>query len=151
LRRNGIRGLGLVGDIVAVNPGLIAELVAAGRIPVIASVVPMRMVPHNVNADTVAGAIAVALGAHRLVMLTDVAGVYRDWPDESTLLVQVTVAELAALAQRLATGMLPKVDACLAAVRSGVPAAHIVDGRVAQATLYAVVGRTGFGTTVVPA
>jgi acetylglutamate kinase len=144
--------LGRVADIAAVEPALIHQLLAAGRIPVIASVAPdADGVPHNVNADSVAGAVAAALGAHRLVMLTDVAGVYRHWPHDSTLLARVTAAQLAALAQRLTDGMVPKVDACLFAVRAGVPSAHIVDGRVARATLHAVTGRPGFGTTVVPA
>ena len=86
---------------------------------------------HNLNADTAAGALAVALGARKLVVLTDVEGLYADWPDTGSLVSQITADELAALLPRLDAGMVPKMEACLRAVAGGVPAAHVVDGRVA--------------------
>jgi acetylglutamate kinase len=140
--------LGLVGDIGAVDPTLVHELLASGRIPVIASVAADASgATLNVNADTVAGAVAAALGATRLVMLTDVPGLLREWPDESSLLSTVSAPELAALAPDLADGMVPKVRACLAALAGGVAAAHIVDGRARHAMRLALTA-AGFGTMV---
>src|SRR5690606_33216821 len=129
----------------------VTDLIDAGRIPVISTVAPdADGVLHNLNADTAAAALAAALGARKLVVLTDVPGLYADWPDPGTLVSRVTADELAALLPRLAEGMIPKMEACLRAVRAGVPAAHIVDGRIAHSILLEVFTSEGFGTMVVP-
>jgi acetylglutamate kinase len=143
--------VGQVGDVDAVNASAVTDLVAAGRIPVIASVAPdADGVLHNLNADTAAAALAVALDARKLVVLTDVPGLYADWPDTDSLVSQITTDELAGLLPRLESGMVPKMEACLRAVRGGVPAAHVVDGRVAHSTLLEVFTAEGFGTMVIP-
>jgi acetylglutamate kinase len=142
--------VGLVGDVDHVNVSAVADIVAAGRIPVISSVAPDAAgVVHNLNADTAAGALAAALGARKLVVLTDVAGLYRDWPDEGSLVSSIDADELAALLPTLSSGMLPKMEACLRAVRGGVPAAHVVDGRVPHSVLLEIFTDEGFGTMVV--
>jgi acetylglutamate kinase len=143
--------VGQVGDVDTVNASAVTDLVAAGRIPVISSVAPdADGVLHNLNADTAAAALAVALGARKLVVLTDVAGLYADWPDTDSIVSQITADELAGLLPRLESGMVPKMEACLRAVRGGVPAAHVVDGRVAHSTLLEVFTSEGFGTMVIP-
>src|ERR671914_177180 len=106
--------------------------------------------PHNLNADTAASALAVALGARKLVVLTDVAGLYTDWPDTTSLVRQISTTDLAALLPRLESGMVPKMEACLRAVEGGVPAAHVVDGRMAHSILLEVFTSEGFGTMVIP-
>ncbi|MGH3624140.1 MAG: acetylglutamate kinase, partial [Sciscionella sp.] len=114
--------VGLVGDVVAVNPDAVQDIMRAGRIPVVSTVAPdVNGVVHNVNADTAAGALAVALDADKFVVLTDVEGLYADWPDRSSLLHEVSVPVLEKLLPGLATGMVPKMEACLRAVRGGVP------------------------------
>src|SRR5690606_4135231 len=139
-----------VGDVAAVNTSAVTDLIDAGRIPVISTVAPdADGVLHNVNADTAAAALAAALGARKLVSLTDVPGVYADWPDPDSLVSQLTADELAELLPKLSAGMVPKMEACLRAVRDGVPAAHVVDGRVAHSTLLEVFTSEGFGTMVV--
>ena len=144
--------VGLVGDVVAVNPAAVLDLVAGGRIPVISTVAPdVDGVVHNVNADTAAGALAVALGARKLVVLTDVEGLYTDWPDRSSLRTEIDASELATLLPGLSSGMIPKMEACLRAVDGGVPRAHVIDGRVAHAVLLEVFTSAGVGTMVVPA
>ncbi|GAA3869146.1 acetylglutamate kinase [Saccharothrix violaceirubra] len=141
--------LGLVGDVVHVDPSAVLDLVGAGRIPVISTVAPdADGVVHNVNADTAAGAIAVALDARKLVVLTDVAGLYRDWPDRDSLVHRIGAAELAELLPRLDSGMVPKMEACLRAVRGGVPEAHVIDGRLAHSVLHEVFTSEGVGTRV---
>jgi acetylglutamate kinase len=143
--------VGLVGDVERVDVSAVDDLIAANRIPVIAGVAPdADGVLHNVNADTAAAALAVALRARKLVVLTDVPGLYADWPDTGSLVSQLTADELAELLPRLAAGMVPKMEACLRAVRGGVPAAHVVDGRVAHSTLLEVFTKEGFGTMVLP-
>jgi acetylglutamate kinase len=144
--------VGLVGDVVAVNPAAVLDLVAGGRIPVISTVAPdVDGVVHNVNADTAAGALAVALGARKLVVLTDVEGLYTEWPDRSSLRSEIDAGELAALLPSLSSGMIPKMEACLRAVEGGVPRAHVIDGRVAHSVLLEVFTSQGVGTMVVPA
>jgi acetylglutamate kinase len=144
--------VGLVGDVVEVNPAAVLDLVAGGRIPVISTVAPdVDGVVHNVNADTAAGALAVALGARKLVVLTDVEGLYTDWPDRTSLRSEIDATELAALLPGLSSGMIPKMEACLRAVEGGVPRAHVIDGRVAHSVLLEVFTSTGVGTMVVPA
>jgi acetylglutamate kinase len=143
--------VGLVGDVVAVNPAAVLDIVNAGRIPVVSGLAPdLDGVVHNINADTAAAALAVALGAEKLVMLTDVEGLFTDWPDRSSLLSQVTVDRLETLLPRLSAGMAPKMEACLRAVRGGVPRAHVIDGRVAHSVLLEVFTTEGVGTMVLP-
>ncbi|SDT79792.1 acetylglutamate kinase [Actinoplanes derwentensis] len=143
--------IGLVGDVEQVDTSAVDDLIAAGRIPVIATVAPdVNGVAHNVNADTAASALAVALGARKLVVLTDVPGLYTNWPDTSSLTSEIDAATLERLLPSLESGMVPKMEACLRAVRGGVPSAHVVDGRVAHSTLLEVFTEEGFGTMVVP-
>ncbi len=143
--------IGQVGDVDKVDTSAIDALIAAGRVPVVATVAPdADGVLHNVNADTAAAALAEALGARKLVVLTDVPGLYTNWPDTSSLTSQIDADALAKLLPDLEAGMVPKMEACLRAVRGGVPAAHVVDGRVAHSTLLEVFTSEGFGTMVVP-
>ncbi|HEY9410723.1 MAG TPA: acetylglutamate kinase [Jiangellaceae bacterium] len=143
--------IGLVGDVAEVNADAVRDLIDAGRIPVVSSVAPdADGVVHNVNADTAAAALAVELGAEKLVVLTDVEGLYRDWPATDQLLPELTVAELEALLPSLASGMVPKMQACLRAVRGGVPEATVIDGRVSNSLLLEVFTDEGVGTMVVP-
>jgi len=143
--------IGQVGDVAAVDTSAVDDLIAAGRIPVVATVAPdADGVVHNVNADTAAAALAVALGARKLVVLTDVPGLYTHWPDTSSLTSQIDTDALEKLLPGLQSGMVPKMEACLRAVRGGVPAAHVVDGRVPHSTLLEVFTSEGFGTMVVP-
>ncbi len=143
--------VGLVGDVVAVNRDAVLDIVNAGRIPVVSGLAPdFDGVVHNINADTAAAALAVALGAEKLVMLTDVEGLYTNWPDRSSLRSRVTVDELEALLPGLSAGMVPKMEACLRAVRGGVPRAHVIDGRVAHSVLLEVFTTDGVGTMVLP-
>ncbi len=143
--------VGQVGDVAAVNTSAVTDLIEAGRIPVVSTVAPdADGVLHNLNADTAAGALAVALEARKLVVLTDVEGLYADWPDPGSLPTQITPTELAELLPTLDAGMVPKMEACLRAVKGGVPAAHVVDGRVPHSILLEVFTSEGFGTMVVP-
>ena len=142
--------LGLVGDVESVYPDAVVDLIEAGRIPVIATVAPdADGQVHNVNADTAAAALAVALGAERLVMLTDVAGLYADWPNQDSLIAQLSADELRVLLPRLESGMVPKMEACLRAVDGGVPRATVIDGRVPHCLLLEVFTDDGVGTMVV--
>jgi acetylglutamate kinase len=143
--------IGLVGDVVAVNPDAVLDIVRAGRIPVVSTVAPdVDGVVHNVNADTAAGALAIALGAAKLVVLTDVEGLYLNWPDRSSLVHQMRATELAAVLPGLASGMVPKMEACLRAVRGGVARAHVIDGRLEHSLLLEVFTTRGVGTMVLP-
>jgi acetylglutamate kinase len=143
--------VGLVGDVVDVNPAAVLDLVDAGRIPVVSTVAPdVDGVVHNVNADTAAAALAVALQAAKLVMLTDVEGVYAHWPDRDSLLSRIGADALEALLPTLESGMVPKMEGCLRAVRGGVAAAHVIDGRVPHAVLLEIVTTEGVGTMVLP-
>jgi acetylglutamate kinase len=150
--------LGQVGQIEAVDPGAVRALLADGRIPVISSVARGAAGGiFNVNADTAAAAIAAALGAAKLVLLTDVAGLYASWPAGSAapagagpVISRIAAAELAALLPGLSGGMIPKMRACLEAVRGGVPQAHVLDGRLPHAVLLEVFTDSGIGTMVVP-
>ena len=143
--------VGLVGDVVEVNPDAVVDLVDAGRIPVVSTVAPdADGVVHNVNADTAAAALAVALDAAKLVMLTDVEGVYANWPDRSSLLSRIGADALEDLLPRLEAGMVPKMEGCLRAVRGGVAAAHVIDGRIPHSVLLEIVTTEGVGTMVLP-
>ena len=142
--------MGLVGDVASVNVEAVTDLIDAGRIPVISTVAPDEHgVVHNLNADTAAGALAAALGARKLVVLTDVPGLLRDFPDQASLVSHIGADELGDLLPRLHSGMVPKVEACLRAVRGGVSAAHIVDGRVPHAVLLEIFTDEGVGTEIV--
>ncbi|WP_407662155.1 acetylglutamate kinase [Microterricola pindariensis] len=144
--------LGLVGDVIAVDPAAVHAQIEAGRIPVISSIAPDVAVPGqslNVNADSAAAALAVALGAAKLVILTDVAGLYRDWPDRDSLVSVIDVPELRELLPTLESGMIPKMAACLEAVEGGVSKAAIIDGRVPHSILLEIFTQSGIGTEVV--
>jgi acetylglutamate kinase len=143
--------LGQVGDVVDVDPATVNALIEAGRIPVIATVARGRDgLSYNVNADTAAAAVAVALGAEKLVVLTDVEGLYADWPATGEVISEIRADELAELLPGLSSGMVPKMEACLRAVEGGVPRAHILDGRVPHALLLEIFTSEGVGTMVLP-
>lgn len=142
--------IGLVGDISSVNTSAVDDLIAAGRIPVVSTIAPDASGQvHNINADTAAGAVAGALGAEHLVMLTDVEGLYTDWPDRSSLVSRITAAEVEALLPSLDAGMVPKMEACMRAVQDGVGAAHVIDGRAPHSVVAALLTSSTSGTTVV--
>jgi acetylglutamate kinase len=156
--------IGLVGDVAEVRPESVLDLIAAGRIPVVSSVAPdVDGVVHNVNADTAAAALAVALGAEKLVVLTDVEGLYRDWPAHKSsaasaeksasageVIGEIAAFALAELLPTLDAGMVPKMQACLRAVQGGVPEATVLDGRLPHSLLLEVFTDAGVGTMVVP-
>ena len=142
--------IGLVGNIAQVNPAVVLDLIAANRIPVVSTLAPdLDGVVHNINADTAAGALAEALGAEKLLMLTDVEGLYTRWPDRDSLASEIDAAALTQLLPTLETGMIPKVEACLHAVNAGVPSAHVIDGRVEHCVLVELFTDQGSGTKVV--
>jgi acetylglutamate kinase len=144
--------VGLVGDVVDVRPETVLDLIEARRIPVVSTVAPdVDGQVHNVNADTAAAALAESLDATKLVMLTDVAGLYRDWPDSDEVVAELTVDELEKLMPDLASGMVPKMEACRRAVRGGIPKSSVIDGRVPHALLLELFTDEGIGTMVVDA
>ncbi|SLG69018.1 Acetylglutamate kinase ArgB [Mycobacteroides abscessus subsp. abscessus] len=141
--------IGLVGDVAQVSPEAILDLIDAGRIPVVSTVAPdADGVVHNLNADTAAGALAEALGAERLLMLTDIEGLYTDWPDRESLVTEIAAEDLRLLLPKLESGMIPKIEACLRAVDGGVPSAHIIDGRVEHCVLVELFTDEGVGTII---
>jgi len=143
--------LGLVGDVVDVRPEAVLDLIEAGRIPVVSGVAPDGSGQvHNINADTAASSLAVALGAEKLVVLTDVEGLYADWPASDEVVSQIRAKELEEMMPDLSAGMIPKMQACLRAVRGGVARAHVLDGRVPHALLLEVFTDEGIGTMVLP-
>ncbi|QMW68387.1 acetylglutamate kinase [Mumia sp. ZJ1417] len=143
--------LGLVGEVSEVRPEAVLDLIEAGRVPVVSSVAPdADGQVHNVNADTAAAALAIALGAEKLLVLTDVEGLYRDWPESDDVIGEIGVDALEALMPSLASGMVPKMGACLKAVRGGVPRATVVDGREPHAVLLEIFTDEGVGTQVLP-
>jgi acetylglutamate kinase len=149
--------LGHVGEVVSVNAEPITQLMDAGRIPVISSVAP-EVDEHgritgeilNVNADTAAAEVAVALGAEKFVALTDVEGLYANWPDRNSLISSLTASELREMLPRLESGMIPKMTAALRAVEGGVRRASVVDGRSAHTCLLEIFTDTGIGTQLTP-
>jgi acetylglutamate kinase len=144
--------IGLVGDVESVNAGSLLDLIAAGRIPVVSTIAPDVVgIVHNINADTAAAALAEALGAEKLLMLTDVEGLYTDWPDRNSLVSEIDSAALTELLPKLESGMVPKIEACLRAVDGGVPSAHVIDGRVEHCVLVELFTDEGTGTKVVGA
>ncbi|MFD7511950.1 acetylglutamate kinase [Streptomyces sp. NPDC059853] len=144
--------IGRVGEITAVDTGAIEALLADGRIPVVSSIARSADDHHiyNVNADTAAAALAAALGAETLMVLTDVEGLYADWPASDEVISRLTVSELERLLPDLASGMVPKMEGCLHAVRSGVRTARVIDGRVQHSILLEIFTDEGIGTMVVP-
>jgi acetylglutamate kinase len=155
--------IGQVGEIDRVDPAALRALVADGRIPVVSSIARGAGGEiYNVNADTAAAALAVALGAAKLVVLTDVEGLYPDWPTgpagnggpavpgpPADVIARLTAAELAELLPSLSAGMIPKMEACLTAVTGGVPHAHVLDGRLSHAILLEIFTDSGIGTMVI--
>jgi acetylglutamate kinase len=144
--------VGQVGEVVAVDPAPVQALLDASRIPVIATVARgADGLSYNVNADTAAAAIAVSLAAQKLIVLTDVDGLYADWPHSDEVVSTIDVQHVRALLPTLVSGMVPKMQACVRAVEGGVPAAHVLDGRVPHALLLEVFTTEGIGTMVLPA
>ncbi|NYI04038.1 acetylglutamate kinase [Allostreptomyces psammosilenae] len=143
--------IGLVGDIVRVEPGAVRALLDDGRVPVVSSIARGEDGHvYNVNADTAAAALAVALRAEMLVVLTDVEGLYADWPNSEEVISRLTASELEALLPTLSSGMVPKMEGCLRAVRGGVNTARVLDGRVQHSVLLEIFTDEGIGTMVVP-
>ncbi len=143
--------VGQVGDVVAVDPSTVHALLDAGRIPVVATVARgLDGLSYNVNADTAAAALAVGLEAEKLIMLTDVEGLYAQWPPRGEVVSQIDTDELAGMLPALSSGMVPKMEACLRAVEGGVRRAHVLDGRVTHALLLEIFTTEGIGTMVVP-
>ena len=143
--------IGLVGDVVHVDAGIVSGLLDDGRIPVVSSVSRADDGGvYNVNADTAAAALAVALRAEKLVVLTDVEGLYADYPASTDVISQLHAKELDAMLPSLADGMVPKMEACLRAVQGGVASAHVLDGRVAHSLLLEIFTDSGVGTMVLP-
>ncbi|MFD7625840.1 acetylglutamate kinase [Streptomyces sp. NPDC059851] len=144
--------IGRVGEITAIDTGAIEALLADGRIPVISSIARAADDGHvyNVNADTAAAALAAALGAETLMVLTDVEGLYADWPHSDEVISRLTVSQLEKLLPELSSGMVPKMEGCLHAVRNGVRTARVIDGRVQHSILLEIFTDEGIGTMVVP-
>lgn len=143
--------IGLVGRITDVNPSAVMDIIEAGRIPVVSGIAPGRDGNvYNINADSAAGALASALHAERLIILTNVEGLYTSWPDKDSLLSKIQVGELAELLPNLESGMIPKMESCLKAVQSGVAAAHVIDGRIEHSVLLELLTMGGIGTMVLP-
>jgi acetylglutamate kinase len=145
--------LGLVGDVESVDPQPVLALLEAGHIPVVSSIAPDGAEPGqslNVNADSAAAALAVALQAAKLVILTNVPGLYSDWPDRGSLVSHISAADLGSLLPSLDAGMIPKMSACLEAVQNGVEKAAVIDGRVPHSILLEIFTGSGIGTEVVP-
>jgi acetylglutamate kinase len=144
--------IGLVGEITEVDASMVQALIHNGRIPIVSSVAHgADGNVYNVNADTAAAALAVALGAAKLVVLTDVEGLYRDWPASDQVISQLDADDLEKLLPALSAGMIPKMEACLTAVKGGVPRAHVLDGRLPHAILLEIFTDSGIGTMVLPA
>ena len=141
--------LGLVGEVSSVNPGVVLRAIESGIVPVISTVAPtVQGQLLNVNADLAASSLAVALGAEKLMVLTDVPGLYADWPNRDSLVSEISIGELRELLPKLESGMIPKMQACLRAVEGGVPKAHIIDGREPHSILLEIFTESGVGTQV---
>jgi len=143
--------IGLVGDVESVNPSAVQDILDAGRIPVVSTVAPDLDVEGqvlNVNADSAAAALAGALHAQKLVVLTDVEGVFADWPDPASLLSELSVGAARELLSRVDAGMIPKLEACIRAVDAGVPQAHVIDGRQPHSLLLEIFTSEGIGTMI---
>jgi acetylglutamate kinase len=141
--------LGLVGEVRSVNPRAVLNAIENSVVPVISSIAPNSEGQLlNVNADLAAAALAVAVGAEKLMVLTDVQGLYSDWPNRDSLISSISTEELKELLPKLESGMIPKMQACLEAVEGGVPKAHIIDGRTPHSILLEVFTKSGVGTQV---
>lgn len=147
--KNGPVDLGLVGEVRSVNPRSVLQAIDSSVVPVISSIAPtVDGQVLNVNADLAAAALAVAVGAEKLMVLTDVQGLYSDWPNKDSLISSISAEELRELLPTLESGMIPKMKACLSAIEGGVPKAHIIDGRTPHSILLEVFTRSGVGTQV---
>lgn len=143
--------IGFVGDIESVRSDIVDALLDHGLVPVVSSIgLGEDGSVYNVNADAAAGALAAAVGADRLVMLTDVEGLYADWPDSTDIIRSLSETELLRLLPELESGMVPKMTACADAIAAGVPCAQVIDGRIPHALLLAFDAEQVIGTTVVP-
>jgi acetylglutamate kinase len=143
--------VGLVGEVTQVNPRVVLDALATGVVPIVSTVAPGADGSLlNVNADLAAASLAVALGAEKLLLLTDVAGLYSNWPNKDSLISEIRVSELTELLPELESGMIPKMQACLNALAGGVPRAHIIDGRTPHSILLEIFTSSGVGTLVLP-
>jgi acetylglutamate kinase len=143
--------VGLVGEVTQVNPRVILDALASGQVPIVSSLAPGSSGELlNVNADLAAASLAVALGAEKLLLLTDVAGLYSNWPNQDSLISEIAVKELTELMPDLESGMIPKMQACLNAIAGGVPRAHVIDGRTPHSILLEIFTSSGVGTLVLP-
>lgn len=147
--KEGLVDIGLVGEVRSVNPRAVLNALENSVVPVISPLAPnVEGQLLNVNADLAAASLAVAVGAEKLMVLTDVQGLYSDWPNKDSLISSISVEELRELLPKLETGMIPKMQACLQAVEGGVPKAHIIDGRTPHSILLEVFTKSGVGTQV---
>jgi acetylglutamate kinase len=143
--------LGLVGEVSSVNPRVVLEALQDGVVPIISTVAPEASGKVlNVNADLAAASLAVALGAEKLILLTDVAGLYSNWPNQDSLISEIDSAQLRELLPQLESGMIPKMQACLNALAGGVSRAHVIDGRAPHSILLEIFTSSGVGTLVLP-
>lgn len=143
--------IGQVGNITHVDASSLMDIIESGRIPVVSTIAPGDDGEvFNINADTAAGALAAALGAERLLILTNVEGLYTDWPNKDSLVSKIATDDLAQVLPNLDSGMIPKMESCLNAVRAGVKAAHVIDGRFAHSVLLELLTEGGIGTMVIP-
>lgn len=151
-RKVGQEGIGFVGDVASVDPGVVDVLGKSGYVPVISSVAADDLgQAHNINADTVAGEIAAALGAEKLILLTDTPGILKDYKDPSTLMTRLNIQTARKLIDDgiVAGGMIPKVNCCVRSLAQGVRAAHIIDGRIPHALLLEIFTKDGIGSMIV--
>lgn len=147
--KDGLVDVGLVGEVRSVNPRVVLQAIDQGVVPVISTIAPTSEGQLlNVNADLAAASLAVALGAEKLLVLTDVPGLYSDWPNKASLVSSISSAELREMLPRLESGMIPKMQACLQAVDGGVPKAHIIDGRQPHSILLEIFTKSGVGTQI---
>jgi acetylglutamate kinase len=143
--------LGFVGDVDDINPAILERLLAENLIPVLSTIgVDLAGQAYNINADSVAGAVAAALGAEKVMYLTDIAGLLRDLDDPSSLITRISAPELRALMNEgvLSGGMIPKITACLDALDRGVGSAHLLDGRLPHVVLLELFTDAGIGTMI---
>jgi acetylglutamate kinase len=148
----GTEGIGFVGEVTHVSTKLIESLVNSGYVPVISSVAADETgQAHNINADTVAGELAAALGAEKLILLTDTSGILEDYKDPSTLLTKLDIKQARDLIEEgiVSGGMIPKVQCCVRSLAQGVRAAHIIDGRIPHALLLEIFTDRGIGSMIV--
>ncbi len=151
-RSQGNDAIGFVGEVSSINIKLLTTLLNAGHIPVVSSVATDETgQAYNINADTVAGELAAALGAEKMILLTDIAGILRDYKDVSTLIRSLTISQARELIEQgiVSGGMIPKVQCCVRSLAQGVKAAHIIDGRVSHSLLLEIFTNSGVGSMIV--